>query len=464
MNVLIFGLGLHGGGASAARYFLNRGCSVCITDLKTEKELAEPLDSIFRTTHTAAALTLHLGRHRIDDFIKADLVIKNTAAPPSHPLLLHAERWETDLSYFLKRIHRPIAGVTGTKGKSSTAQILYTLLSQFYQGTDIAGNMGISLFDIIDSTESCKVHQQTSSQPIVIEFSSWQLRDLRQLNVLPECRTALVTSLYPDHMNSYGSFQAYLSDKAYLAEHSENVIMSRQAKDVFNQHDFQFHKTAIGPPHRLVYAEDDADSAKLAAVCAETFIESDDQFSDADRREIRNRILQKTAHVPSLPFRLQHIGHLNNMLFINDSASTIPESILFGIRKIREMHPERIIHLICGGTDKNLEPNLYSEIAAAADHLYLLPGSFTRKLRDYFSAVSYADYWYNCIYDCCCGDQASETMLEHILMHIVRTFGTELNQAVLFSPGAASFEYFPNSDERGKRFSEAVSAVISGSK
>jgi len=244
MNVLIFGLGLHGGGASAAVYFLNRRCNVCVTDLKTEQELEKPLESIRRTAAGSSALTLHLGHHRIDDFIKADLVIKNTAVPPSHPLLLHADRWETDLSYVLKRTRRPIAGVTGTKGKSSGAYALFSILSQFYRKTDIAGNMGISLFDIIDIADSCDAHQQTSASPIVIEFSSWQLRDLRHLGVLPNCRSALIPSLYPDHMNSYDSFHAYLSDKAYLAENCEILVMSSQARDVFRSHDFQFHKTA----------------------------------------------------------------------------------------------------------------------------------------------------------------------------------------------------------------------------
>ena len=72
-TVLIMGLGLHGGGAGAANYFSAAGDNVIVTDLKPAEELTEGLAKIKRRNR----IRFVLGRHDFNDFIEADLVIKN---------------------------------------------------------------------------------------------------------------------------------------------------------------------------------------------------------------------------------------------------------------------------------------------------------------------------------------------------------------------------------------------------
>jgi UDP-N-acetylmuramoylalanine--D-glutamate ligase len=87
LKVLVMGLGLHGGGLETARFLLKRGASLTVTDLRDEKILLAAIEQL----DTACAEYGHekiryvLGRHEIEDFKNADIVIKNPAVRPDSP-------------------------------------------------------------------------------------------------------------------------------------------------------------------------------------------------------------------------------------------------------------------------------------------------------------------------------------------------------------------------------------------
>jgi UDP-N-acetylmuramoylalanine--D-glutamate ligase len=87
IKVLIMGLGLHGGGLETARFLLKRGALVTVTDLRDEKIL-EPsivqLDAICQDLGRQPICYI-LGKHNIDDFKKADMVVKNPGVNPNSP-------------------------------------------------------------------------------------------------------------------------------------------------------------------------------------------------------------------------------------------------------------------------------------------------------------------------------------------------------------------------------------------
>ncbi|MGB4587051.1 MAG: UDP-N-acetylmuramoyl-L-alanine--D-glutamate ligase, partial [Rectinemataceae bacterium] len=97
MKVTIMGLGLHGGGLSSAKFFSDKGALVTVTDLRDEATLAPSLEAL-----AGRNIRFVLGRHEIDDFDNADIVIKNPAVKRRSPFLAAAGHIETDISVFLR--------------------------------------------------------------------------------------------------------------------------------------------------------------------------------------------------------------------------------------------------------------------------------------------------------------------------------------------------------------------------
>src|SRR3989338_1253439 len=158
-KVLVMGLGLSGGGAGAARFFAKAGARVVVTDLKTKRELTPSLAELKKFKK----INYHLGGHRVSDFKNADFVIKNPGVPESSKFVKIAERAGvpalSDVEIFFKLCPAKIIGVTGTKGKSTAATLLYKLLKadphkirvaeQRVTRVWLAGNIRKSVLDIL---------------------------------------------------------------------------------------------------------------------------------------------------------------------------------------------------------------------------------------------------------------------------------------------------------------------------
>ena len=147
-KVLIMGLGLHGGGVGVAKFFCKMGADVLVTDLKTEEKLKDSIEKL-----KGLKIKYVLGKHEEADFISSDLIIKNPDVPATSPYLEIARKndvsIETDVSLFFKLAEAFTIGVTGTKGKSTTASLIYHILKQEYNRVFLAGNIGISPLEIL---------------------------------------------------------------------------------------------------------------------------------------------------------------------------------------------------------------------------------------------------------------------------------------------------------------------------
>ena len=208
-RVTIMGLGLNGGGEAAVRFFLKKGAYVLVTDMKTQEQLQETIDRINNDPELdTSRLTYRLGEHRIEDFENADCVIKNPGVKyEGNKYLAAAKAIETDLSIFLRFTDCPIIAVTGSKGKSSTVSAIYYGLKEAGYKTFLGGNITVSPLTFFDEV--------SLDTPVVIEFSSWQLADLRGRKVLKP-HIAIITKIVPDHQNWYGNMEDYVADKRLI--------------------------------------------------------------------------------------------------------------------------------------------------------------------------------------------------------------------------------------------------------
>ena len=188
-RITVMGLGEFGGGEAVVRFLVRRGAIVTLTDLKTESQLAVPLQ---RLTDEFPA-KLRLGQHDLDDFTDADGVVVNPAVKPDNPFVQAAERANVPLTseirLFWTNCTAPILGITGTAGKSTTATLVRSLMQAAGIPCRLGGNIGHSLLNELDSLGQAWV---------ILELSSFQLTDLDRGHFSP--RIAVVTNFYPNHL------------------------------------------------------------------------------------------------------------------------------------------------------------------------------------------------------------------------------------------------------------------------
>lgn len=445
-RVLILGLGLFGGGASAARWFAQRGASVTVTDLRSARVLAPTL----RQLH-GWPISFVLGRHRLSDVRTADLLIRNPAIPNGHPLLRAAEALsvpvEGDTGFCFALSSAPIVGITGSKGKSTTAALTAALLHARFPRVRLGGNIGRAMFEQLADTYP--------RQPWVLELSSWQLEALRPHRQSPH--VAVLTNVLPDHLNRYPSFAAYANAKYGLTAfqrpgdlaivNADNAwsrhapsppdvtrwaysLRSRRTQAFVAGQALWVRTRTTGQAHRFALCSDlrlpgeHFQSAALAAALVAV----------AHRIPL-SRFRAAIRTFRGLPGRLESVRARRGVRYINDTCATAPVAVLAALRAL----PAPVI-LIAGGVDKDLP---YDELATVLPghvrQLILLPGTGSEKLRRLTQ-------------------RSVPTVVVPSMAAAVRAAAdsSQVGDIVLLSPGAASFNLFLNEFDRGDQFRRAV--------
>ncbi len=128
--------------------------------------------------------------------------------PAPHPVIVEARRHgigiTSDIDLFAARLGaRPVVGVTGTNGKSTTTALVHHLLREAGRPTVMGGNIGLPVLDLQLGPES---------ETVVLELSSYQL----DLATALHARVAVLLNITPDHLDRHGTFQAYVAAKRRL--------------------------------------------------------------------------------------------------------------------------------------------------------------------------------------------------------------------------------------------------------
>jgi UDP-N-acetylmuramoylalanine--D-glutamate ligase len=480
------GLGLHGGGASAARFLARAGAEVTVTDLRDETELAASLESI-----ASLPIRFVLGRHEETDFAEADIVIKNPAVRRSSRYLALARRIETDISIFLSRTSSPIVAITGTKGKSSTSSAAHHILSETIGNTFLGGNITRSPLEFVD--------ELTEESTVVLELSSFQLGDLRLTGAgigALRPRVAVITSIFRDHLNYYDSMDDYVADKRliYAAQHPADWTVARD--DAWGR--LFLDET---PAQGAVASDAPLDPADAGAV-AGAWLDGPvglarvpgggsagggaaDAGGAAAEVIVPERLLVPGIHMrrnllaaglvcrllgveasairdaaaayPGIDHRLELVREYGGVWYYNDSAATIPEATLEAVSSF-----EAPVHLIAGGTDKNIDFSLFSEIASRVTGLYLLDGNAAGPILEVLGRGGPSGGGAGAARG---GDAVGSGLRLHGPFASLDEAVTAAARAaregevVVLSPACASFGMFQNEFDRGRRFRDIVLAL-----
>ncbi|MBI2637382.1 MAG: hypothetical protein HYW88_00640 [Candidatus Sungbacteria bacterium] len=232
-KVLIMGLGLNQGGVGAVRFFLKQRARVSVTDIKPRRFLLPSVRKISefqkKLGTSVQPVRYILGRHQKRDFTNADIVIKGPGVSQNSPFLklLRKRRIpiETDVGIFFKYCPAPIIGITGSKGKSTTASLIADILRGISSDVVLAGNIGTSCLDSLDRI--------TPNTKVVLELSSWQLEDLKRIKKSPAI--SVITNVLKEHLNRYKNFKAYAEAKSLICafqKKNEYCIVHTSAKAV----------------------------------------------------------------------------------------------------------------------------------------------------------------------------------------------------------------------------------------
>ena len=442
-KVTIMGLGISGGGVGAAEFFAKAGARVLVTDLKTRGKLRESLGRL-----KGLSIRYVLGRHRKEDFENADLIIKNPGVPNESKFLALAKKSgvpiETDVGIFFDLCPAPVVGVTGTKGKSTTAFLIHQILKRKHKNAVLGGNIGKSVLEVLPKIKKGGPASPTSQGgPVILELSSFQLEALTEKKLSPHI--AVITNIFPDHLNRYSSFAQYAKAKTnifrfqkpedFLIIPEDNRLLEKLTKNARSKKIY-FSKIVAKSIPFLSLAHN---AANLAAA-----IEIAKLFKIS-----RKEILSLIPRLKLLPHRLEKVGEIGGAAYINDSGATNPGAGIEAIKAARSLFKNGRLILIAGGEDKNLDYSVFAgEILKNADFLILLPGSATEKMKVEFQKhlARTKNLKLKAVIDA--------PDMKQAVIHARRL--AQKRDAVLLSPAAASFNLFQNEFDRGEQFVKAV--------
>ncbi len=468
-RVVVMGLGLHGGALHVTRWLMAHGAQVRVTDVQPAPALEPTLQKLPRSSR----LTLVLGRHRVRDFRWAQVVVQNPAVPRESPYLAVARRagarLENEATLFFQLVGRQrIIGVTGTRGKSTTAALAAAIVRQRFRRTMLGGNIATApMFAIVERV--CR-----SRDPVVLELSSSQVENLGQQRRSPH--VAVVTNVLPDHLNRYRSMAAYAAAKRQLVAHQEAGDFA-----VLNADNPASWRFRLGAPSTVI-----ACSRRAASFAPRVFFARDWIWWHGESRAERllpvsavrlfgahnlDNILAAVAvgkiyRVPpglmrsavsgfsGLPFRQQLIGSWRGVRYLNDTTATTPEATVAALTTVLERWPEirgRII-LIAGGSDKRLPKASFARlgklIAAACKAVVAFAGAGSKRLVAEIPAARGARL-----------SIVSErtTMAQAVAAAQALSSRGDL---VLLSPACASFGLFQHEFDRGEQFTQCVKQPV----
>lgn len=440
-KITIMGLGLLGRGVGVAKFLAELGAELTITDLKNEEQLASSLEVLSPYKN----IKYVLGRHEMADFKDRDMVIKAAGVPLNSPYVAEAKKndipVEMDASLFAKlsTSNVDMIGVTGTRGKSTVTQLVYEILKADGREVFLGGNVrGLATLPLLNNLR----RSPTSTQIVVVmELDSWQLQGFGDAGISPH--VSVFTSFMRDHMNYYkGDMDAYFADKANIFKYQtedDYFVCEKKVAEIIKEKGLKpAGKARIAGKETIpndwkikIPGEHNLANIALAKMACEAL--------GVDESVIRN-VVENFAGVPG---RLEFVKEIGGVKFYNDTTATTPDAAIAAVETLRVDGKANIV-LMGGGADKELDFKKYAEvIKGKVKALALFKGAATDKIIAELGEVDFPIKIFDNMKD------AFAFAANH----------ARNGDAILLSPGAASFGVFKNEFDRGEQFMEEVNGL-----
>lgn len=237
----------------------------------------------------------------------------------------------TDL-VLAERAGRRTVGVTGTKGKSTTASLVAHLLAAAGQPVELAGNIGRPAVEILDATDRW----------VVLECSSYQCADV---TVSPA--VGVFTSIYEEHLDWHGSFARYAADKLTLFDTSEVAFVNGMQPRLVQLTD--------GLAGRQLVRDEDCpvplDALRLQGLHNRRNANLAVHAAGHALGAVHPSFVEALGTFEPLEHRLHTVGHYGNLVVVDDVLATAPEAVLHAL----DVFADRPVVLLVGGYDREID-------------------------------------------------------------------------------------------------------------
>ena len=370
-----------------------------------------------------------------------DIIIKSPGIPMSVfagacPL----EKISSQTDLFLQLYAPQTIGITGTKGKSTTTELIYQMLSQNtpvglssqYSKVLKAGNMGIPLFDIIDQLDETTL--------VVAELSCHQLEKIHR-----SPHIAVILNFFQEHLDHYRDYEDYQQAKLNIFRYQskndfgyycdDNDTLRRAIQACGSSIQSSLKPYSVNPPFACcpspsLQGKHNLSNIKVAALVSASLGTSSETIQDVIR------------HFNGLPYRMAFVGKYDGIRFYDDSISTIPEAAIAAIEALGDVDT-----IIIGGFDRGIVyDDLVRYLASSTVNNIVFVGAAGRRILSLYRALcpELSDH------RSCLVEDDYNRIVPWCFSH------TAKDHSCLLSPAAASYDAFKNFEERGKVFDQLV--------
>lgn len=419
-KILIWSLGLHGGGIGATKFFAKNKAKVLVTDLKDKIALKKSILKLKKYKD----IQYHLGEHLKDDFKNNDLVVINPAVKPISEFYKLAKKNKqkliTDMGFLLEHTNAFVIGITGTKGKSTTTKLIYDLVKYEVEGKTnsffkkynkvfLGGNIRVSPFDFMDKLDEKSI--------VVLEMSSFQLYHTNYAKKSPD--VSILTNIMPEHLDWHKDFEDYAWAKS--------LIFKYQKKDDVLIINKDLKKMAKNAKSKVIYSSGD---------------NLDNVYQFAKHFQIEKKDVDLIIkEFKGLEGRQEFVLNVNGRQFINDTCATHPVANLYMLNRF-----ENPI-VIWGGVDKGFDlKKLAREFEKRNIRLFIFQGTAGEKMLKVLKKDYVKKYVTSNV----------QTMNDAVEMAYKIS---KKDDFIVLSPGASSFNMFLNEFDRGEKFVKAIKSL-----
>ncbi len=369
--------------------------------------------------------------HSFDILIRSSLIVKSPGIPPDvhivQELVDAGAEIVSEMEYAFREAKAPVIGITGSNGKTTTTNLVHHLLESGGIVVSKGGNLGRAFARLIVEEDVPEYY--------VLEVSSFQLDDIKTFKPA----IAAILNITPDHLDRYkGKLSLYASSKCRIA-------MNQNAGDVLliNADDAVTKQALKGLSPACKIREVDRSLWELFRTKVDnSFLRgahnaSNASFAIAIARicGLRDAVIEDALNsFKNDAHRMQVVGIINGVEWINDSKATNVDAVHFALSAI-----DKPIVWMAGGEDKgNQYEDLYNDVGRVK--ALITVGKDSEKMKKAFQA-------------------RIELIKETEDIEEAVRWAAELSEegdCVLLSPACASFDLFKNYKDRGNQFVEAV--------
>lgn len=440
-KVVVVGLGRTA--LALVRLLLREGARPFVTD-SGDPDTLGPLCAKLETL----GVPFECGGHSEDAFDGADVVIPSPGVPPGIAPIVAAREQGCDvvgeIEFAFPHCRSKLLAVSGTNGKTTTTELLRTLVAGCGYSVDLAGNN--------DRPLSEAVLAEPAPEFLVLEVSSYQLEMARTFRPW----IGAVLNVTPDHLGRHGAMDEYAAVKARLFRNqsaddfavlnADDPLVNGMGMHAVSQ---EYAFSVKGPVDRGLWANGDVirDGDEAVATVSDIPLPGAHNLENALAALTMmraggfdwERTVEGLRSFRGVEHRIEFVTAIDDVRFYNDSKSTNIDSLRVALESFEEP-----IVLIAGGQGKGSDYGVLRELVVSrVKHLVALGEDAVLFVETFGDLVP---------------TDRVETM-EDAVRYAARAASP--GDVVLLSPACASFDMFENFEHRGRAFKQAV-AELSG--